>query len=243
MNPELVSLAWLALLPAGGMLCGALIAEWLHVSWRAMGAVLHAAAGVAIAVVSVELMPRILQDIATSLLVMAFAAGAAVSVLVVLAVRRVVRAFEVGSAGPWMVYLAVAVDLCADGLMVGIGSAVTSGLGLLLALSQVVANVPGGFAAVSNFRHKGVRRPIRLAAMASLFVPVAAAAAAGYLLLRGQGAQMQNAALAFVVGLLLLATVEDLVPQADEPRTTRWITTAAFATGFAFFTVLSLGFG
>jgi zinc transporter, ZIP family len=50
-------------------------------------------------------------------------------------------------------------------------------------------------------------------------------------------------AIAFVAGMLLLATVEDLVPEADEPKTRRSVTTAAFATGFAFFALLSLYFG
>ena len=57
-----------------------------------------------------------------------------------------------------MVYMAVAADLLSDGLMTGAGSAVARRLGLLLGLSQVVANVPGGFAAMANFRDEGVLR-------------------------------------------------------------------------------------
>jgi ZIP family zinc transporter len=36
-------------------------------------------------------------------------------------------------------------------------------------------------------------------------------------------------------GVLLLATVEDMLPQADEPGTPRWISTLAFTGGFAVF--------
>ena len=235
-----LTVAGLALLPALGMVIGTIAAEWREVSKSSMGAVLHGAAGVAVAVVSVELMPRIIDDIAPLLLVAAFAIGAVASVALVRGVRRAVGA---GDAGRWMVYAAVAVDLLGDGLMIGIGSAVSSGLGLMLGLSHMVANVPGGFVAVANLRAKGVGRAVRLAAAASLFVPVAIGAAAGFWLLRDQSAQLQNAALALVVGLLLLATIEDLVPQADEPQTRRWITTASFAAGFIFFALLSLYFG
>lgn len=238
----LLTLAGLALLPALGMIVGTIAAEWREVSKRSMGAVLHGAAGVAVAVVSVELMPRIVEDIAPWLLVTGFAIGAVASVAMVRGVRRAVGALEIGRTGPWMVYAAVAVDLLGDGLMIGIGSAVSGKLGLMLGLSQIVANVPGGFVAVANLRTRGIRRPVRLAAAASLIVPVVIGAGAGFWLLRDQSAQLQNAALAIVVGLLLLATIEDLVPQADEPQTRRWITTASFAAGFIFFTLLSLYF-
>jgi ZIP family zinc transporter len=59
-----------------------------------------------------------------------------------------------------------------------------------------------------------------------------------HLLLGGAAAGLQGAALAFVVGVLLLATVEDTVPQGDEPGAPRWISTSAFALGFAAFTLL-----
>jgi ZIP family zinc transporter len=240
---NLATLLGLALLPAGGMLCGALAAEWWRLPRHAIGAVLHAAAGVAVAVVSVELMPQILAEVAPWQLVAGFALGAAASVVMAKAVRHAVRALQAGGTGSWMVYLAVAVDLLGDGLMIGIGSAVSGGLALMLGLSQVVANVPGGFVAVANLRDKGVSRTIRLAAAASLFLPVLAGAGLGFWLLGGEPAALQNAALAFVVGMLLLATIEDLVPEADEPQTRRSVTTAAFAAGFAFFALLSLYFG
>lgn len=243
MNSEILNLIGLALLPVGGMVAGALAAEWWRLSRLAIGALLHAAAGVAAAVVSVELMPRILQDIAPWQLALAFLLGAAVSVALVKAVRHAVHRLQLGETGPWKVYLAVAVDLMGDGLMVGIGSAVSGGLGFMLGLSQVIANMPGGFVAVANLRDKGTSRAVRLAAAASLAVPVLVGAGLGFWLLRGQGANLQNAALAFVVGMLLLATIEDLVPEADAPQTRRSITTAAFAVGFVFFALVSLYLG
>lgn len=243
MTGEIITLIGFALLPAGGMLCGALAAERWRLSHHAVGAVLHAAAGVAVAVVSVELMPRIVQDVAPWQLVAGFFLGAAASVAMVKGVNQAVRRFKLGDTGPWKVYLAVAVDLMGDGLMIGIGSAVSGGLGLMLGLSQVVANIPGGFVALANLRDKGIPRSTRLGAAASLFTPVFVGAGVGYWLLRGQSTALQNAALALVVGMLLLATIEDLVPEADEPKTRRDVTTAAFSVGFAFFTLISLYLG
>ena len=70
-----------------------------------------------------------------------------------------------------MVYMAVATDLTSDGLMVGTGTAVETQLGFLFAATQSVANIPGGFAATSNFRDDGMPRSRRLALSASMLVP------------------------------------------------------------------------
>jgi ZIP family zinc transporter len=162
-----------ALLPSGGNVAGALIAEWLKVPSWVIGAALHSAAGIAIALVSVDLMPRILDHVPTWPLVAAFLGGAIFSVLLARGVglaRSLI--FAKGSHGAWMVYMAVAADLLSDGLMTGAGSAASSRLGLLLALSQVFANLPGGFAAMANFREDGVPRRRRLLITASFALPV-----------------------------------------------------------------------
>ena len=50
---------------------------------------------------------------------------------------------------------------------------------------------------------------------------------------------VQDSALAFIVGILLLATVEDVLPQGDKPEPARWIITGAFAGGFSLMALLS----
>jgi ZIP family zinc transporter len=231
-----------SLLPAGGNIVGSLLAESLRTPPWLIGAALHAAAGVAMAVVSVDLMPRILAATPAWLLVTAFLCGAAFSVLLAQGLTRWVSAYK-GQSGAWMVYMAVAADLLSDGLMVGIGAAVSSSLGLLLGLSQVVSNIPGGFAAIGNFRNKQVARKRRLLISGSFVVPPSVGAVIGYWFLRGAGEAVEHAALAFIVGVLLLATVEDMVPQADAPGTPRWISTLSFAGGFVFFVGLSTVIG
>jgi len=86
-----------------------------------------------------------------------------------------------------MIYVAVAVDLFSDGLMIGAGSAVATSLALVLALGQVLADVPEGFATIANFKDKEVPRRRRLIVGASFAVPVLLAATLAYVLLRGQG--------------------------------------------------------
>jgi ZIP family zinc transporter len=230
----------LALLPAGGNLGGGLLAESTRMPSWVIGAALHAAAGIAIAVVSIDLMPRALDTVPTWLLIVAFVVGAAFSI----ALARGVRWWRMSvrtraSGGAWMVYMAVATDLLSDGLMIGAGSAVAGGLGLLLGLSQVVGNVPGGFAAMANFRDEGVTRRSRILIAGSFVAPAILGAGAGYWLLRGTGEEAQSAGLVFIAGVLLLTTVEDMVPQADEPEPERWLSTVSFTLGFVFLVFLS----
>lgn len=234
---EFLSVLAVALLPVVGNFLGAALAEVLHTARWVIGAALHAAAGVAMALVSVELMPRVLDTTPMWLIALLFAVGAALSVGMARSVSRLQQGGD--KTGPWKVYAATSADLFSDGLMTGAGSAVSGGLGLLLALSQVVANFPGGFATVANFRGQGIERKRRLLAAASFALPVIIGASLGYWGLSHASEEIQDAMLALIAGLLLVATIEDLVPQADKPGTARWISTSAFVGGFAFFALLT----
>ena len=239
--PVPIELIGFALLPPLGVLIGSLLAESIRTPKWAIGASLHATAGVAIALVSIDLMPRLLLESEMWLIVLAFLFGASIS----LALANALGSFRHrpgrarASTGAWMVYMAVATDLTSDGLMVGAGSALGSGLGFLLAATQAVANIPGGFAATSNFRDDGMPRSRRLILLASMVAPAMISVVVGYLVLRGVSNQVQSFALAVFMGVLLLATIEDIVPEGDEPEPPRWISTAAFAGGFAVFAMLS----
>jgi ZIP family zinc transporter len=232
----------ISLLPAGGNIAGGFLAENVRTPPWVIGAALHAAVGVAIAVVSVDLMPRIIDATPVWLIATTFFCGAAFSFLLAYGLRAWMGAKR-NQSGAWMVYMAVAADLLSDGFMVGVGTAVTRGLGLLLGLSQVVANIPGGFAAIGNFRNRQVSRNKRLLVLCSFVVPSIVGVSIGYLLLRGAAENIEHAALGFIVGVLLLATVEDMVPEADEPGTARWISTLSFTAGFVFFVFLSAAIG
>jgi zinc transporter, ZIP family len=235
---DFVFVLTLALLPVGGNLVGTLLAESVRTPRWIVGAALHAAAGIAVAVVSIDLMPRILSSIPTGVLISAFLAGAAVALSLALLVRRVT------GARAWMVSVAVAADLSSDGLMTGVGAAVASGLGFLIAVSQSVANIPGGFAAAASLQQNGVPRGRRLAVAAMLGIPTVVSCGLGYWLLRDASGAMQNAALAVIVGILLVTTIEDVIPEGDaSPRLPRWVSTAALAGGFAGLALLSTYLG
>lgn len=167
MSEYLIVLA-LAVLPAAGNFAGGLLAEFVPVSDRLLSLALHAAAGVVLAVVGVELMGQVLQAEPPWVPLVAFVAGGGAAVALDAGVDLVRTRFggddadASGQKAAWMIYVGVAVDLFSDGILVGTGSTLSLGLGLLLALGQVPADVPEGFATIATFKRQGVPRRRRL---------------------------------------------------------------------------------
>jgi len=244
MNSQLIRVIGLALLPALGNFGGGVLAEWLRPSKRTLNHALHAAAGIIIAVIAVEVMPEALQGTSTGLLALAFLLGGLAYLMVKGRIERWQQKQPEGAgAGAWMVYVAVATDLVGDGLLIGSGSAVSSSLALALALGQVLADIPEGFAVNANFRNKGVSRARRLLISASFVIPVVGTALMAYFVLRGQSEALQMAALVFVAGLYTLAAVEDMLQEAHESNEdTQW-SAISFLVGFALFLLVSGGLG
>lgn len=244
MTQGILAVLALALLPAAGNFAGGLVSEFLHPSAQTINRALHLAAGVIIAVVAVEVMPEAIGSAPSWVLAMAFVLGGGLYVLVEAGVTRWQRRKEESAGtGAWMVYVAVAADLVGDGLLIGAGSAVSGELGLLLAVGQVIADIPEGFAVIANFRDKGVSRARRLLLSASFVVPVVGAAALAFFLLRGRSETVQMTALVFVSGLYILAAVEDMLEEAHESAgDTRW-SAFSFLGGFALFLLVSAGLG
>jgi ZIP family zinc transporter len=227
----------LALLPAAGNFFGGIVAEIVPTSRRTLSRALHVAAGIVMAVVAVELMPEALEGAAPWLVVLGFCLGGACFIGLDAALERFGGGEE--KAGPWLVYAAVFIDLFSDGLMIGVGSVVSFGLALVLAVGQVTADVPEGFAAIANFRDKGVARSKRILLSASFVTATLLGATVGYFLLRDQSRAIQLTALAFTAGLLILAAVEEMLGEAHDAADDSRLTAAFFIGGFALFTLVA----
>src|SRR5690606_39370249 len=83
----------------------------------------------------------------------------------------------------------------------------------ILGVSQVVGNVPGGFASISNLRGSGYDGKKHIIPILLLPVPALLGAVVGFMLLRDAAETSQAIALVFVAGLLLLPTLEDTLPE------------------------------
>ena len=73
--PEALGVLLLALAPPGANFVGGLLAEVLPISKKALNRALHAAAGIVIAVVAVEIMPMSLEALPAWALALAFLTG------------------------------------------------------------------------------------------------------------------------------------------------------------------------
>lgn len=195
---------------------------------------MHAAAGIGMAVAAIELIPRAHERIETWLLALALVVGS----LAAAGLARVTRAVsnrigrKSGRATTWGAFAAIGIDLLSDGLMTGAGGAVAASLGVLLAVSQVFGNLPGGFAIAANFQSAGVPRARRWTALALYPLMPLIGAFAGFLVLQDAGALLRGVVLGLFAGLLLTATIEDIIPEADRPDAPRHISSPAFALGF-----------
>ena len=229
-----------AAMPALGNFAGGLLAELFRPSRRALNLALHAAAGIVIAVVAVELMPRAIEADPAWLIVLSFALGGAFYVAVDSAVEALAERFgSEGGAGPYVIFFGVSVDLFSDGVLIGTGSTVAVGLGLLLALGQVPADVPEGYATMANFRNAGTPRRTRLLLSAAFAIPIFLGATIGYWGMRGAPELYQLMLLTFTAGVLTTLVIEELVPEAhDEVADTR-LAPLVFVAGFALFALIS----
>lgn len=240
----LVQVVLLSLLPGLGNFAGGLAAEFGRTSPRLLNWALHAASGIVIAIVAVELIPNALGTLGGLWVALAFGAGG----LAYMALQFAVASLQgpdtrgdKGRTGMWMIYIAVAIDLTSDGIVTGAGSAVSLRLALVLAAGQVLADLPEGYASVANFRANGVPRSRRLLLSASFMLFCTGAALTSYFVLRGTARWIQLAALVFVAGLLTLAAVEDMLEEAHESKEDSKRSSLAFLAGFVLFTLVSVG--
>ena len=250
--PELLQLTLLALLPAAGNFAGGLLAEAIKTTRANLSLALHAAAGIVLGVIAMELAPRVFEGLPGWLAGIAFLAGGGAYLLLEIVVSKLTTNGEQSpergpvtvttSTGAWMIYAAVSLDLFSDGLLIGAGSSLSFELALVLAIGQVTADIPEGFAAVANFKDKGMPRSKRLLMSASFAVPILLAALGSYFLLREQGPAVQLTVLAFIAGLLLVAATEEIIGEAHQAACDTKLSAMAIVGGFVLFALVSTYF-
>lgn len=248
METYLIVLA-LATMPALGNFAGGVFAEIINPSARTLSLALHAAAGVVIAVVAIELMPRALEASPQWLIVASFVAGGGFFVLMRQAIEWLGSRSDQSSdaTGPWVIWFGVAVDLFSDGVLVGTGATITTGLALLLALGQVTADIPEGFVSIADFRRNGIERNKRLLLSLAFALPVLGGATLGYWAMRDARELYQLMLLTFTAGVLTTLAVEELVPEShaemQEAVPEGKLPALTFVAAFALFALISAYLG
>lgn len=239
-----LSVLALAVLPALGNFSGGLLSEMVNVSRRTLSLALHAAAGIILGVVAVELLPEAMRAQTPWVIVLAFATGGGFFILIDWAIGIVQKRVGGGESntGMWAIFFGVAVDLFSDGVMIGAGVTVDFRLGLLLALAQVPADIPEGFATIANFKAAGVARAKRMWLSATFTLPILLGSAIGYFAVRDAPDVVKLGLLAFTAGILLTVAVEEMIPEAHKEAEAR-LATVCLVGGFTLFALLSIYFG
>ena len=221
-----------------------MLAEIVPVSQRVLSLALHAAVGIVLAVVGLELMPEALSASPPWVPILAFVAGGAFF-LGLDGVAGYIRA-RLGSgpgAGPVGVYTGVALDLFSDGVMIGTGTVVNPALGLLLAVGQVPADLPEGFAATATLRRAGVDRGRRLLLSTSFAAPILIGATLGYFALRSAPDLVTLSVLAMTGGALTAVMIEEVIPEAHDSDDESRAAALFLVGGFALFAAVSVYVG
>jgi ZIP family zinc transporter len=233
----------LAMLPAAGNFAGGIVAEFLHLPRQVLSFALHFAAGIIIAVVGIELMGTAMQASRPWIIALAFVMGGGAAILLDRAIDLVKLRFGKSrdSGGPWMIYAGVAVDLFSDGIMIGTGVTISSSLAFLLALGQVSADVPEGFATIATFKKQSLSRTQRLLIAASFALPILIGTTIGFWAVRDAPEIYKFALLSFTAGILTTVAVEEMMSHAHEEsdeEESGW-QTMGLSLGFGLFILLS----
>lgn len=109
---------------------------------------MHAAARIVIAIAAIEVFPEALDSVSRGTVGVALAIGG----LGYLGAQVLVEKRAEGSGRMWMIFLAVTTDHFGDDLLIGAGTTVSANLGITLAIGQIMANIPEGFASLSTFQ-------------------------------------------------------------------------------------------
>lgn len=236
---QFLTVIGLAALPAAANFVGGVAAEVFRVSERGLSLALHLAAGIVLGVVGLELLPEALVGDSPWIPLAAFVAGGAVFTGLDAAVgyvqARLGGGVERGSA--LAIFGGVAMDLFSDGVMIGTGTVIDPALGLLLAVGQMPADVPEGFAAVATMRKAGIAQRWRVLLAAGFAVPILLGATIGFLGLRHAPQVVSLSVLALTGGALTAVVVEEMVSEAHRGDTSR-LGPVFLTAGFALFAAL-----
>jgi ZIP family zinc transporter len=223
-----------ALIPAGAVIAGGVIAAIRTPSPAIRSGVQHVAAGVLFAALATELLP----DVVHRRLPWVTLAGFALGVVAMLALKAFTQRLEARSpvrAGSERVamslLIAAGADIALDGLLIGISFAASARQGLLLTIALTLEVFFLGVGAAATLgASEGARW--RIPAATSVFAGLLLAGAGiGAYFLADVGPVVLDAVMSFGIAALLYLVTEELLTEAHEVDETPLLT-SMFFVGF-----------
>lgn len=238
-----------AFIPVLATAAGAGITAWRPPAPSIRSAIQHFAAGVVFSVVAVELLPDVTRVHRIPEVVIGFASGIALMLLVRYAAARMEGHADTGALAPLApvapadvvrrasvgILVAVGVDILLDGVLVGIAFAAGAKEGVMLTIALSLELLSLGLALATEFTAR-VRAVLVPTAVSLLLV---VGAVSGDTILRGASPHLLAGVLAFGCAALLFLVTEELLVEAHEVPETM-LATAMFFAGFLLFLVLGM---
>ncbi len=221
---------------------GAPAAERFDVPHQVLSAALQFAAGIITAMVAFSLMPPVARDGPLPFVVLAFFIGGALFVWVeYYAAQRQAKDDPAAERPPgsFGFYFGVLLDLVVDGVVIGVGSALSLATGLLLALGMAISTVPLAFVTIATAKRQGMAKERRRLLAYSFFGCIVGGAILGYGLLRNQTEAVQLTLLALASGFLITMVTQSIIPEANregEPS----FAGVLFVVGLSLYAMMSL---
>jgi len=227
-----------ASIASAALLLGGVLSIIKKPNGQVRSAILHFAAGVIFSVVSVELLPDIMERHDTLEIATGFGGG----VLLMLAIRYFLEPKEKESklGFPTAFIVVIAVDLFIDGVLMGIGFVTSEETGVFLAVALSIELLSLGMATSIALADAKVDRKKTMAIILGLCVLVLGTTLLSAALLGGVSAGFLEVVLAFGLAALLFLVTEELLVDAHESEQNPWLT-AAFFGGFLLFMLLPGG--
>lgn len=240
MSLPLNSILTLTAIPVVATIFGGVIASLKTSSERTRSFVQHFAAGVVMAAVAGELLPEISKGHQPLGLVIGFALG----LVIMLLIRQVAERFEgreadrelevTGRPALGMNFAligVVGIDVLIDGLLIGVGFAAGERVGTLLVIALTLELLFLGVSVVSSLRQRSVTRQLSVLTVVGLSSLVLVGALLGGSLLQGWTGLALEIVLSFGAAALMFLVVEELLTEAHSVKETP-LNTASFFMGF-----------
>ncbi len=236
---NVVNILGFALLPAAATAVAGAAAVVRAPSPSVRSAIEHFAAGVVFAVAAVELLPDVVRSHSPLGVALSFAGGVGFMLGLGGVTRSLERSTPAEADSSAGFLAAVGIDILIDGLLLGVGFAVATSVGRLLALAMSLEAISLGAAMSTMLRSSGSSRPRTVAITGSFGLLFVAGALAGSTVLHGVSRHTLALVLSFGLAALLYLVTEELLTEAHEVPETP-VATAMFFAGFLVFLVLGM---
>ena len=220
------AILYYALIPTIVAILGGILGVRWTPSVKVISASQHFAAGIVIAAVSVDLMPKLLKFHS----LFAICVGFIIGVALMLYIKKAFGENESDSSSKSLL-IVVLIDLFIDGLLVGVAFAVSHDSALLIAIALAFEVSFLSLTTISVLKRKQWDNTQLVFATIFIAAVILVGAFVGGLFLQFLRGNMLAAVIAFGVAALLYLAVEELISEAHESEDTWWIT-AMFFLGF-----------